>query len=223
MSLQNASSNLKPTVAQIQTLEKLHKTQFADLVTAIELWHRTRDQKTASESSREQYGKDLLKLINKWQGRQNRIKAKLGSSADFMKTFVPAWWWFDKNYYSKLVKMRDEMDKEKVQTAAGTIGFIPLLIWAVMLAIAVWGATEVVDETNTTSEEQAELVSTTDSFCKTNNLSAEDCKALLTDLNDGTKDEGFGKYIFWGLGLFLLFKFGLPLITKSDGKKSEAA
>lgn len=218
MTLQSAAQNIKPTESQVRKLEQVHKVQFADLVSAIDFWHRSRDMANVTPASREAYGKKLLPLIKKWQARENKIKGRV-ASADMMKGYFPVWWWFDKNHYAKLVQLRNSIDRDT--TTAG-VGFIPLIIWAVIAIVAAFTAVEIVDETNNTADEQATLIAETDSFCQTNNLTPEQCNKLLTEQTSaagGDSGFSFGKILLWGALGFAAFKYGLPYLMK-DGKKA---
>lgn len=215
----------RPTIEDLQKLERRHKVQFSDLVSAVDLWHRSRNMPNMTPASRAAYGQWLLSLIVKWQRRQQRIEAKVGKSADFMKQFFPLHWWLLPDKFSILVEKRNAIDAEKKKTsgaAIGTVGFIPLIIWAVIAAITAWTAVEVTDEINNTSEEQAELVDSTNKFCTDNNLTPEQCKNLLAENTAATEGGGGGglfKWILLGLGGVALIKYGPSLMKSSDGKK----
>lgn len=212
----------KPTEAQIKNLEKVHKTQFADLVSAIELWHRSRSNPKILPTSREKYGQSLLPLIESWSKRERRLSAKPGIKSGFA-TYFPTYWWLQESHLPQLQQIRNQQNAEIQQATSGkSIGFIPLLIWAAIALIAYFTVTEVVDETNNTSEEQATLVDSTNTFCKDNKLSPEECKNLLSEQNSQTNNTdsgwGFGKIIMVSLLGFAAIKYGPQLINSGKAK-----
>ena len=183
----------KATEAQIRELEKQHKIQFYYLVQANNfiLNKGKQDPAVYKKPGFLSYIKSVERLVQLWRGRQTMLE-KAG-----IPKFHPTFF----NYAAQpgLNKMLADIDAEKNTKG---IGFIPLLIWAVVAIIGLFTAEEIVDETTTTTEEQKDLLDKTSQVCKDLNLNAADCKKLITEQTEAPEKSGGG--IFSGLTTFLV-------------------
>lgn len=222
------------TPEQVKQLEQAHKQQFADLVTAWNVAYNIilKEGNTAQSFAKvKPFMLRLAPITAKWVSRQRMFETKapgastgLGNRKIWNNDFST----YDPNHFGYLLNLKNLIDAQK-QTGKNQTGFIPLLIWAVIAIVAAFTATEIVDETNTTTEEQADLVATTQQFCKDNNLTGEDCKNLVQSNTAATTDQGGGLFggmksiLLWGLGAFVVFKFVIPEFNKSKSNDNKAA
>lgn len=98
------------------------------------------------------------------------------------------------------------------------------LVWAIVVLVGFFTAAKIVDDMNTTAEEQAELVNATADFCKKNNLSPEDCKLMLkqqtqslSDANATSLGGGIVKYLLIAAALY----FGYTIIAPKFKSKTQ--
>ncbi|HEY6435464.1 MAG TPA: hypothetical protein VIY47_02660, partial [Ignavibacteriaceae bacterium] len=68
----------------------------------------------------------------------------------------------------------------------------PLIIWAVVAIIGFFTADEIVDELNTTTEEQTELMNASDKICKDHNFNTEECKQFMVQQNTAVANPSSG-------------------------------
>lgn len=202
----------KPTKEQVQNMEAVHKRQFADLVAVTGLWHQQ------AADLEKKYGKNIpqsevkvmldfgkktiVPLVQKWLIRQAKFD-KAGAKI-FDQPIKPTDW-FDRKNFNKLQSIVQQIDAENRATSG--IGFVPLIIWAVIAIVGFFTAEEIVDEMNDTAEEQTQLVTATNKFCVDNKLTPAQCKAMLEQqTNASSGGGGMGSKLLWaGLGIGALF------------------
>lgn len=116
----------------------------------------------------------------------------------------------------KLTALVQKWNKEP-QTS-GSIGFIPLLIWAAIAIYGLWTAKEVTDDLTTTTEEKADLLRQTQETAKELNLTPEQATSLITQTQaEASQESGITTTIKWGVaGLAALFI--LPKILEATSK-----
>lgn len=100
------------------------------------------------------------------------------------------------------------------------------LVWAIVVLVGFFTAAKIADDMNSTADEQAELVNATSDFCKKNNLSPADCKAMLqqqTQAITDSNDSGiFGSVIKYGLILAAVYA-GYKIIAPKFQSKTQPA
>lgn len=192
----------KPTPEQVIALEKAHKKQLADLLQAIRFRFIIYKKLGDKHPEYTKYANFIWKMWQNWYNRQLKYEKSGGAKKEgILKND-----WLTPEGKKKLQALVDSWNKEN---ATAGMGFIPLIIWAVTAIVGFFTAEEIVDELNTTTEEQAELVKTSDDICTKYGFSKEECKAFITQQNTSVKEAnsgGFptGKLLFIG-GAVLLY------------------
>lgn len=196
-----------PTEKQIRDLEKAHKQQLVNLLQAIRfrkmLYSKTFDGKTGSQSEPwKHYAKLVWDLWSSWYARQMKMEKNPGVQKEGIKADD----WNTPDGQKKLEALAKKWD----QTGQGVIGFIPLIIWGIIAIAGMFTAVEITDELNTTEEEQADLIKTSNDYCTKYNLTKEECQKFMTQqtttLQTNTEGSGMGTMIKWGLIAFVGLK-----------------
>lgn len=212
-----------PTEAQLRNLEIAHKQHMISLIQSALFRIGVAERYGIGSPQFISYNYNYVKSLTKWVDREMRLMKKSG------KGTLPEWIYkerpgkfgtlfFDRAGVTILQKLAQEIDKE-----GKGIGFIPLIIWGIIAIAGFFTASEIIDETNNTSQEQAILISSTQDFCKQNNLSKEECEKLLQTQTEATKGQGgffdsLTKIALWGAAAFVTVKFVIPAFT--DKKKA---
>lgn len=191
----------KPTEAQIKQLENAHKLALSNLLQAIRFRYIIYKKLGSKNDTYQNYAKFIWKLWQNWYARQLKYEKAGVSKENILKDD-----WLTPEGQKKLEALLKKWD------AAGKgIGFIPLIIWAVVAIIGFFTAEEVVDELNTTTEEQESLIKTSQEICEKNHFSPDECKAYMTQQNaaveSGGAAGGFGKYIMLAGIAFLAYTY----------------
>lgn len=204
----------KPSEAQIRALEKAHKQQLINLLQAIRMRYIIYQKLGKDSAEWKKYADMIWKMWQSWYKRQ----LKYESSGGAQKENILKDDWLTPEGNKKLKALSKKWD----QNGEGVMGFIPLLIWAVIAIAGLFTADQIVDELNTTTDEQAELIKTTEDYCTKYNLSKEECQKFMTEQNLAvtSPDSGIGG-IFTKLLLFGGLAFvGYEFIIKPQQKKS---
>lgn len=214
MPVLNNAGQFAATATQARNLETMHLRLFNNLVNSWEKYHLAKLD-IANRPAGTPFKNNLLtahtsKLIpitGRWMARQQKYESIPGSNAKFTEFPIKTIDWLDPAKFTYLKSLRDKMDKEK--TIQG-MGFIPLLIWGIIAIVASFSAVQIVDEMNTTTEEQANLTTVTNNFCVDNQLTPEQCSALLAQQTAATTNsDGFPwikVLLFGGAALLLMPK-----------------
>lgn len=191
----------KPTEAQVKALEKAHKQALANLLQAIRFRYIVYTKLGKDSPEWKKYAQLVYDLGTSWYKRQMRLE-KGGATKEGIKP--------DDLFTIEGVKKLKELVKKWDAKGEG-VGIVPLIIWAVVALVGFFTAEEIVDELNTTTEEQEQLIKTSDDICKKYNFDAEECKKFMTEQTTAVSkpDSGFfgitpGKIAF-GVGLYLLY------------------
>lgn len=206
-----AYTGAAPTAAQIAAFEKAHKLLFAALVQAGMFRIQLARKYGLKSPQFLNYNKLYIPKVKKFGARQIVLEKRAGippivKTADLINAF----------FTSEGIKHLVQVAKSYDQSGKG-IGFIPLIIWAVIAIAGAFTATSIVDETHTTSEEMRDLVNDTADFCAKNNLTPEQCKELL---KEETKqiDTDSGGGIFGGILMPLLLLGGAAIVASNWDK-----
>lgn len=203
----------KATEAQIRQLENVHKQALSNILQAIAFRYLIY-QKFGSDSQQwKRYAALVTRLGNSWFDRQMKLEAggaiKEGINRNDLFT------------YQGNQKLRDLV--KRWDSKGEGIGIIPIIAWAIVALVGFFTADQIVDELNTTTQEQGELIQTTQEYCKLYNLNAEECKKILIEQNKAVNPPdsgGLGTTLAkWGIGLgiaFILFKNSDKLFTKKS-------
>lgn len=209
-----------PTKEQVAAFEKAHKLHFIALVQAA-VFRISLARKFGLKSKQFlEYNRLFFTLLKKFAYRQKRLELGAG-----IPEIVPMKELIDTFSTSTGVNKLIQVAKQYDQAGKG-IGIIPLIIWAVIALVGMFTASQIVDETNTTTSEVKELVDSTGDFCKANNLTPDQCKAILME-NVKTTDTG-GNGLFSGLlpkvaigvGIYFLITNWESISKKFTSKKA---
>ena len=173
------------TEQQIKDLEKALTQQFFNLVQGARFrinLARLGDP-TKPLSANEQfvnYSNVLQTLVDSWLRRETKYEVQLlkhgikglVSSGDLKRN--------DFFYAESLPKLDMLVKKYDAQKGIQGIGFIPLLIWAVIAISGFFTAKEIADDFTTTTQEKEQLMTTTAQTCKELGLSPEQCNAMIS-------------------------------------------
>lgn len=194
----------KATEAQVRALEAAHKNQFMYLMNANRLWlQMSKDYAWLPNTDpRKQtmlnYGKKIAPLIAKWSVRQEKLE-----KAGIPRMPVKVADFFTRARLPYLETIEAQITGKKLSG----LGWVVVLLWVVLGVIAAFKAEEIFDEMNTTAEEKTELMDSTAKACKDLNLSAEDCKKLISQTQKETTEDNKGG-IFGNITTILLLVGG---------------
>ena len=120
-------------------------------------------------------------------------------------------------YYSEKLPVLTELVKKwNIEKTSG-IGFIPLLIWAVVAIVAAFTAATITDDLTTTTQEKEELLRTTQQTAKELGLTPEQAAGLITQTQAEASQGGITDVLKWGL-LGVSAILVLPQLVKSTNK-----
>lgn len=222
----------KPTTEQIRTLEREHKNQFVRLVGAAKFyqmlsknyaWLPNTDYR---KKALLKFGTQFTRPLGSWIKRQARLeRAGIPKMPVVMQDFfsrerMPYLEQLIASINGEAVAGRSEGDTSVWDSRSQRgMGFVPLIIWAVIAIVAAFTATEIVDETNTTVEERQELMDSSAQTCAELNLSPEQCAQMINNTQtQATTTSGGGIGLMgWALLAFLGFT-----AFKNHNKKSAA-
>lgn len=163
----------KPTEAQVKALEKAHKQALVNLLQAIRFRYIVYQKLGENSAEWKKYAGLVNDIGRRWYKRQVKLE-KGGATKEGIAEN-------DLFTYNGNIKLRALAKKWDAQGTG--IGFIPLLIWAVVAIIGFFTADEIVDELNTTTEEQQALIEASDKICKEHNFNTEECKQFMVQQN----------------------------------------
>ncbi len=173
-----------PTVDQIRALEKAHKEEFALLAQANNLLISLQDKLPTM-------GLVERLAVQTYYGDVAAIAARfLQRQMDLEKAGIPQMHpvFFDKKYQADVNRMVGAINAEN------QLGFIPLIIWGVILLVGFFSADYIVSQTTTTVEDKQKLIKSTADICTQLKLSPEACQALLTKGVETPPSDGI-----WGI------------------------
>jgi len=172
----------KATPEQVKALEKAHKQALVNLLQSIRFRYLIYEKFGSKNPDWIKYKDLVYKLGNSWYDRQIKLEKGGATKEGILKNDL---WTFEGNKKLKALAKKWDASGEGV-------GFIPLLIWAVVAIIGFFTADQIVDELNTTTEEQNELIKTSDEICTKYKFNAEECKAFMTEQTTAVTDSGGG-------------------------------
>ena len=209
----------KPSKEQIQAYELQHKALFCSLVIANNLWLKMPGQygfnpKDRNTNKYKEWEKLMFVIADKlrnWSTRQQELEKSGGVPK------VPA------KYYGLFFKPQNAVElsnfaKSFIKPGSSDgikgIGFIILIIWAVILLAAFFTAAYIVDKTNVTVKDREDLLKQTEETAKRLGLSPAQTAALITSTQQSATPPSGGMFsgllpkVGLGLGLaaFFLFK-----------------
>lgn len=111
-------------------------------------------------------------------------------------------------YSSSLPKLDALVAKFDAEKTTNGIGFIPLLIWAVIAIIGFFTAEHIADDLTSATKDKTALLDKTAQTCKDLNLTATQCNAMIsqTQAEASTSGDSIFTYLKWGIGIFAAYK-----------------
>lgn len=195
----------KPTEAQIRKLEEAHKKALANILQAIAFRYILYKKFGSNSPQWKAYADLVYRLSKSWYARQMKLEkggaTKEGIGKDDLFTYAGN---------QKLKELLKKWDRK-----GEGIGIIPLIVWAVVAIAGMFTASDIVDELNTTTEEQTELIQTSQDYCTKYNLDANECKKFMVQQTQAVNPPDSG--LFAGMGkTILLGGLIFLLVTNSD-------
>ena len=207
----------RPSEQQVRQMEMAHKGQFVDLVLANKLFLSLLPRLHGKTKTSKEYlaitefGKAIARNAAKWYMRQRNFETKAKVpivSNDILKWFMMPGHQVDLVAEAKKYVAPQKYDKTSAALGCITIhgmGFIPLLIWAVIAIVVAFTAYEITDELNTTAEEKADLLKQTEKTLKDLNVTGPQAAAIIQSTQEQASEGsgggmfgGFGKLLMWG-------------------------
>jgi hypothetical protein len=196
----------KPTAAQIIKYETAHKLLFVNLVIANNMWlgmpgkfgFNPKDKTTKAYKAWYNFGIKIATIAGKWGARQMKLEAVPNAKVEKISPYL--------GYFLSANKQKALNDITLKLIKPGTgLGFVPLLIWAVIALIAAFSAAYIIDETTTTAQEQKSLLTETSKVIKELNIPPEKAAELLQQTQSAaTENNGlFNNLTGGGLGSLL--------------------
>ena len=152
--------------------------------------------------------------LKAWAARQMELEKSGGVQ------HIPAKYYADFFQPAK-VKELSEFAKTLVDPKGGVIsggiGFIPLLIWAVILVAGFFTVAYIVDRTTVTAKDKEELLAATEKTMKDLNIPPDKAAAIIQSTQtevSASAGGGFTSAIKWGVGGLILL-FALSSLNKS--------
>jgi len=217
------------TAEQIQQLETSHKRLMIALIQSARLLFGFIKKYGLNSEIAQQYKKIYVPLATNWYQRQAELE-KSGGVQKIPYKMPPGW--KDKQGNAHLfpgdfftvegVKNLEDYAMSIDKEGKG-IGFIPLLIWAVILITGFFSAGYITDKLTATTRDQAALVKQTDEFCTAHGLSTEECKQVMAEQTEAGKNGEAGSYILPALLFAGAAYLGYELLIKKQSHKKQAA
>lgn len=207
----------KPTKEQIQEYELQHKALFCSLVIANNLWlampgkygFNPKDRNTDKYKSWEKLMFVIADKLRNWSTRQLELEKSKGVP------IIPAKYYglfFKPEHMVELSNFAKSFIKPGSSDGIKGIGFIILIIWAVILLAAFFTAAYIVDKTNVTVADREDLLKQTEATAKRLGLNPTQTAALITSTQASATPESGGMFsgllpkVGLGLAAFFLFK-----------------
>lgn len=216
----------QPTEAQVRKFEFDHNAQFAYLVLANQLWlslpgkYGFDPKKTNTKQYAAWYkmGKKIAELAGKWGERQIKLEnikdSKVPKVSQYLKNFLkpgaPA-----KELSDVALKL------VKIDKGATGLGFIPLIIWAVIAIVTAVSAAYIIDETTTTAQEKQELMKTTETTLKELNIPPDKAAEIIQNTQQqASQNTGLLNSLTGGNSSLILIALAFFLFTSKNQKST---
>ena len=215
----------KATEAQVIALEKALAEQFFLLVQAAEFRIGLARQYGLTDKRFLAFDKKFKNLMYKWFQREAKYE-KITLQANGKRGIIlQDNLIFNDFLYSanfpRLLAILKKWNAKGKQGVQG-MGWVALVVFAVVSIIALVSGVMITDDLTTTTEEREDLLNTTAQTVKDLGLTNEQAAALMTQTQAEAGGSGFGgllSLVPWAVGGWLFFKFVLPML---EGKKSAA-
>lgn len=188
----------KPTQQQVSALEAAMLQQFKLLAEASAFRIGLARKFGLDGEPFLKYNKIYVDLVNSWINREVKYERELIkdhiygiiASGDLKKEDF-----FTSAALPKLQFLVNKWNKEKPVTG---VGWIPLLIWAVIAIAGFFTAQQVVDDLTTTTQEKQELLEATSKTAKELGLTNEQATSLINETQQqASEGTGLGSTVKW--------------------------
>jgi len=179
------------TQAQVKALDAAMMDLFYHLVSAASFRIAIASKYGMNSAQFKKYNSVFVSIVRKWVLREVKYERQLLkkhikgiiSSGDLIVTDF-----YTMGKLPKLISLLKKWNADKTQSG---IGFIPILVWAVIALAGFFSATVIVDDLTTTTQERAELLRVTQQTARDLGLSPEQAQALIMDTQkEATKSSG---------------------------------
>lgn len=206
------------TQAQFTALEKAMTEQFKNLVDGATFRIMVARKFGLQSPAFKKYNNFFVPIVKKWIIREVKYERELlkkGIKGIIASGDLKADDFYISASLPKLIALVKKWNKE---TTTSGIGFIPLLIWAVIAIIGLFTAQEVVDDLTTTTEEKMDLMKQTQETAKELGLTPEQASGLISQTQqEASAGSGFGDMFKW-IALLAAGAFILPQVLKPSTK-----
>lgn len=222
----------KPTEEQVKKYEAAHTALFASLVISNNLWlgmpgkfgFNAKDKTSAKYKAWFAMGQKIGATAGKWAGRQYKLEQVKDGNVQKITPYMGYFLQSDPAKQNKLNAIA--LSLIKPGTAGQGLGFVPLIIWAIVAIALAFTTAYIIDETNTTAQEQADLMKTTSETMKALNIPPDKAATIIaTTQEQATANEGVLPGLTGGglnslLPLGILFLLFMSLNKKSNNKNN---
>jgi len=186
------------TQQQVSALEAAMSEQFFHLATAAAFRISIARKFGLDNAAFKKYNAVYAPLVTKWVLREVKYETEL--LKNHIKGIISSGDLKVDDFYTsaslpKLIDLVKKWNKEKTITG---MGFIPLLIWAVIALAGFFTAKTIVDDLTTTTQEKEELLKTTQDTAKELGLTPEQASSLISQTQqEASAGSGFGDITKW--------------------------
>ena len=205
------------TEKEVRDLEKAMNEQFYYLVQGAAFRIAIARKYGLDSTDFKNYNSVFVPLVKSWILREikyERENIKHGVTGIIASGDLKA---NDFYYSAELPKLVELVKKWNAEKTTSGIGFIPLLIWAVLAIVGAFTAVTITDDLTTTTQEKEELLRTTQQTAKDLGLTPEQAAGLITQTQAEASQGGITDVLKWGL-LGVAAILVLPQLIKSTNK-----
>lgn len=196
----------KPSEKDIRALEKAHKQALVNLLQAMKFRYLMYTKLGSNSPEWKKYAQLSFDIWKSWYARQQRLEKGGATKEGILQND-----WLTKPGVKKLEALAKKWDAK-----GQGIGFIPLLIWAVVALVGFFTAYQITDELNTTAQEQEQLINATDSICQKYKFTPEECNKFMTDQTKQVTQKSEGGLLSTILKPLIFVGIGILVIKNSD-------
>lgn len=209
------------TDKQVRDLEKAMTDQFYYLVQGSAFRIAIARKYGLDSTAFKNYNAVFVPLVNKWVLREieyEKENLKHGVVGPIAKGNLTT---NDFYYSEQLPKLNALVQQFNAEKKVQGIGFIPLLIWAVIAIAGFFTVQKITDDLTTTTQEKESLLKTTAQTAKELNLTPDQATALVTQTQEqASEGTGLSSTIKWGLGAAALIILGPKILESFSHSKS---
>lgn len=205
------------TEQQIRDLEKALNEQFYYLAQGSAFRIAIARKYGLESTEFKNFNAVFVPLVNKWVERE--VKYEVQNLKQGVKGIIATGDLVTADFYlsASLPKLALLVKKWNADKTTSGMGFIPLLIWAVVAIIGFFTAQTIVDDLTTTTEEKESLLRTTQQTAKDLGLTPEQAAGLITQTQaEASAGTGLGDTVKTIAVLAALAFIVPPLLAKAN-------